>query len=62
MICLNQLIDFYNLYKRDPSTVRQEEIDRSKKNAKKTIESCKMYNIDYKAKLSKEILKFYGIE
>jgi len=61
-IWLNQLIEFYDLYRRDPSSVKQEQISQSIKNSKKIIQNCKKYNIDYKAKLSPEIRKFYGID
>lgn len=61
-IWLDQLVEFYSLYKRNPSSAKQEEITQMKNSAKKIIQDCKKYNIDYKPKLSSEILKFYGIE
>ncbi len=59
---INQLIRFYNLYKRSPQAVEHEEISQMKKEAKDIIQDCKKYNIDYKAKLTKEMLNFYNVE
>lgn len=59
---IDQLIRFYNLSKRSPQAVKNNEISQMKEQAKIIIKDCKEYNIDYKAKLSKDILKFYGIE
>lgn len=59
---LNNLITFYNLYKKDPSSIKQSEINQMQNSAKEIVQDCKQYNIDYKAKLSPEMLKFYGIE
>jgi hypothetical protein len=56
------MIRFYNLYTGNPGSVRPEELKQAKEHSKWIIESCKEYNINYKAKLSKGILKFYGIE
>ena len=61
-IGIDKLIEFYNLYKNDPSSVKPEFINQSIQNSKKIIQNCKQYNIDYKSKLSPEIRKFYGIE
>ena len=61
-IGIDKLIEFYNLYKKDPSSVKPEFINQSIQNSKKIIQNCKQYNIDYKSKLSPEVRKFYGIE
>lgn len=63
--------ELYDLYTRNPEIVKQEEIDFMKRSAKEIIDSCKKYNINYRAILQKEvgdakkvdaILKFYGVE
>jgi hypothetical protein len=59
---LGQLIEFYNLYMKNPNSVKQEEKNRMKESAKHIIQRCKEFNIDYKSKLSPEVRKFYGIE
>ena len=59
---LNQLIEFYNLYRRNPSSIKQDEIRQTKEYAKHVIQNCKQYNINYKAKLSPEVRRFYGID
>ena len=59
---LEQLIEFYNLYMKNPNSVKQEDKNWMKENAKNIIQRCKQYNIDYKSKLSPEVRKFYGIE
>ena len=59
---LNQLIEFYNLYRRNPSSINQDEIRQTKEYAKHVIQNCKQYNINYKAKLSPEVRRFYGID
>ena len=59
---LNDLIRFYNFYKENPNIVKAGDIKEFKEHSKRIIQNCKKYNIDYKAKLSPEILKFYGIE
>jgi hypothetical protein len=59
---LEQLIDFYNIYKESPSIVRKEEIEMMKKDSKFIVTRCKSHNIDYKSKLGPEVMKFYGIE
>jgi len=59
---LDELIRFYSLYKRDPSSVKHDQLRQSRENAKKIIQNCKKYNIDYKTKLSPEVRKFYGID
>lgn len=62
---------FYQLYKKNPSTVMPNEITEMKDFSKRMIQNCKKYNIDYKAELRKELgddkkvaelLKFYGVE
>ena len=71
IIGLNQLIDFYVLYKKMPSSVHKDEMEQMKKGAIRFISNSKEYNIDYKAILRKglgddnkvkELLKFYGVE
>ena len=59
---LDNLVWFYNRYKKDPSTILEEEIKQWKELCKKVVSRCKEENIDYKAKLSKDMLKFYEIE
>ena len=59
---LDNLVWFYNRYKKDPSTILEGEIKQWKELCKKVVSRCKEENIDYKAKLSKDMLKFYGIE
>ena len=59
---LNQLIEFYNLYKNNPSSVKQEDLVRMKNNAKNVIKRCKQYNINYKTKISPEVRRFYDID
>ncbi len=59
---LDQLLDFYRLYNNNPSSVRPEELMQTKDYSKRVIQNCKKYNIDYKAKLPKEVRDFYGIE
>lgn len=63
--------EFYDIYTRNPSIVKQDEIDFMKKSAKEIIASCKKHWINYRAILIKEvwdkkkvdkILKFYDIE
>ena len=62
---------FYNLYKENPSIVRQDEIKQAKDISTHFFNNCKKYNIDYKVILRKELgddkkvaelLKFYGVE
>ena len=59
---LDELIRFYSLYKRDPSSVKHDQLRQSRENAKKIIQNCKKYNINYKSKLSPEVRRFYGID
>ena len=59
---LNQLIEFYDLYKSDPNSIKKENLDRMIKNAKDVIQISKQYGIDYKAKLPIEVRRFYGID
>ena len=59
---LNQLVEFYNLYKRNPNNIKPEEIMQMKNSAKHVIQNCKKYNIDYKSKLSPEVRRFFGVE
>ena len=59
---INQLVQFYNLYKEDPNSVKQENLEWMLGNAKEIVQDCKEYNIDYKKELTPELLKFYGIE
>jgi hypothetical protein len=59
---LNQLVQFYNLYKEDPNSVKKEDLEWTLGHAKRVYNDCKEYNIDYKKELTPEMLKFYGIE
>ena len=69
---IKRMVEFYEIYTRNPNVVKQEEIDFSKEATKKVIAQCKKYWIDYRAILLKEvwwdqrkvdaILKFYGVE
>lgn len=59
---LNDLIRFYNFYKENPNIVKAEDIKEFKEHSKRIIQNCNKYNINYKAKLSPDTLKFYGIE
>ena len=59
---LENLARFYNRYKKDPSTIKDDEVKQRKEVWKKVIQRCKDDKIDYKAKLSPEMLKFYGVE
>ena len=65
------MIEFYEIYIRDPNAVKKEDIDFARESTKKIIATCKGYWIDYRAILLKEvwdkrkvdeILKFYGVE
>lgn len=59
---LDNLVRFYNRYKKDPSTIKDEELTRRKEDWKRVIQWCKDGKINYKAKLTPEMLKFYGVE
>ena len=61
-IWLNQLAEFYNLFKNNSNSVKQEELKQMRNNAKKIIQSCKEFWINYKSIISPDMLKFYGIE
>ena len=56
------LIKFHELYKKNPSVAKTEEIQHMKNSAKEIISDCKEYGIDYKKILSVEVLKFYGVD
>ena len=56
---LEWVIDFYKSYKKSPDPKR---LKSFKPKVKELISRCKDLNIDYRAKLSPEMLKFYGIE
>ena len=56
---LTAIIDFYNSYNISPDPKRLESFELK---VQKAISLCKQYNIDYKAKLSNEILQFFGVE
>lgn len=65
------MIEFYNIYSRNPDVVKKEDIDFAKESTKKVIDDCKKRGINYRAILQKEvgdakkvdaILKFYGVE
>ena len=55
-ITLDEIVKLYNLYQKAPNA------ERKKEDIKSVIENCKKYNVDYKSKLTPEILKFYGVE
>ena len=59
---LNELIRFYNLYKKNPNNIKSEELSQAKEHSKRIIKNCKQYWIDYKTKLSPEVRRFYGID
>jgi len=59
---LENLARFYNRYKKDPSTINDDEVRQRKENWKQVIQRCKDGKINYKDKLSPEMLKFYGVE
>ena len=59
---LENLARFYNRYKKDPSTIKDEEVRQRKEKGNEVILRCKEEEIDYKLKLSPEMLKFYGVE
>jgi DNA repair ATPase RecN len=59
---LKQITRYYELCKNNPTAINSKELEETKKYAKLVIQNCKKYNIDYKSKLSSEILKFYGVE
>jgi hypothetical protein len=62
IISLGNLKDIYGLYLKDPNSITQSELVSVRNDAKKVIQYCKEYNIDYKKELTPEMLKFYGIE
>jgi hypothetical protein len=64
---LVQLMEFYKLvelkkFYKIRGDAYDKEIEETKEYAKHVIQNCKKYNIDYKKKLTPEMLKFYGIE
>lgn len=59
---LREMIRFYDLYKKDPNSVKPGELAQAKNFATNIISSCKEYWIDYKKLLPADIRKFYGIE
>ena len=68
---INSMTQFYDVYKRNPAIVKQEDISWAKECTRKIISDCNKRNIDYRAILRKELgdeqkvkdlLKFYGIE
>ena len=59
---LEQLIKFYNLYKKNSSSIKENELKEMKEFSVRMINNCKQYNIDYKTKLSPEVRNFYGID
>ena len=65
------MIEFYDIYIRNPNIVKEDDIKFAKESTKTIIGDCKKYWIDYRAILLKEvwderkvedILKFYGVE
>ena len=68
---IKNTVRFYNNYKKNPSNVRPGEIKMAKELTTSVLQIAKIYNIDYKAELRKELgddkkvaelLKFYGVE
>lgn len=59
---LKNLARFYNRYKKDPSTIKDDDVLQWKEKWRQVVQRCKEDKIDYKAKLSPEMLKFYGVE
>ena len=59
---INELIRFYNLYRRDPSSIKPEELNQAMEYSKVITEDCKEYWIDYKQKFPEEVRRFYWIE
>lgn len=59
---LQDMINFYNIYKKNPNNVKPEEIRQAKEHSKRIIQNCKDFWINYKAKLSTEVRRFYGID
>ena len=59
---LENLARFYNRYQKDKSSISEEEVKQRKELWKQIVWRCKEENINYKTKLSKEMLKFYGVE
>lgn len=59
---LENLVRFYNRYKKDPSTIKDEEVRQRKAKGNEVILRCKEIWLDYKLKLTKEIREFYGVE
>ena len=66
-----RMVEFYEIYIKNPSTVKKEDINFAKKSTETIVSDCKKYWIDYRAILLKEvwdmkkvdaILKFYGVE
>ena len=68
---LEELANYYWVYKKDPSSALEEEVQHIREIAKHLVNSCKKYDIDYRNHLlqymkdEKEVealIKFYGIE
>ena len=57
-----QLITFYNLYKNNPNTVREDELRKMKESSERFIHNCKEFNIDYQTLLPLEVQRFYDIK
>lgn len=66
-----RMIEFYNIYSKNPDVIKKEDIDFAKESTKKVIDDCKKRGINYRAILLEElgdakkvdaILKFYGVE
>ena len=58
---LEQCVRFYQLYKKNPSTVMPNDISLMKNSTKLTIQDCKEYNIDYYSLLPTEVQSFYNV-
>ena len=59
---LQDMINFYNIYKKNPNNVKPEEVRQAKEHSKRIIQNCREFWINYKSKLSPEVRKFYGID
>lgn len=59
---LKNLIEIYDLYKKDNNSVTSWEIEKLKAMASHIISDCKKYWIDYKKILPEEVRRFYWIE
>ena len=49
------MIEFYEIYTKSPSTVKEDDIKFAKESTKEFIADCKKRDIDYRAILLKEV-------